>query len=109
MLSQEKDYLTYSLESKITEVVLNYLNKQPDIAAHKISDRFKKGISDILCCVQGTFVAIELKAKDGTASPHQKAFIKGIVDAGGLGGVCFTLGEVKNLVQQARERHGSSR
>lgn len=75
---------------------------QPDVKATKISDRFKKGIPDFLVCVSGVFVAIELKAKDGKRRKHQEIFIKEVIAAGGVGGTCDTLGQVKELVDKAR-------
>ncbi len=96
------DNVKYKLEADLTEVVKDWLDKQSDLYYFKVSDRFKKGISDILACVQGVFVAIELKAGNNTASPHQKFFIKNVVDAKGIGGVCETLGQVKVLIDEAR-------
>lgn len=75
-----------------------------DVKYDKISDRYTGGISDILACVGGLYVAIELKADGKTASADQKLFIKDVRAVGGIGGVCFTLGEVKALVEEARTR-----
>jgi hypothetical protein len=72
------------------------------LAFYKASDRYHKGISDFIVCVRGKFVGIELKKDDGVTSPHQLLFIKQIEKAGGIGGVCYTLAEVKALVEKAR-------
>lgn len=96
------DNVKYKLEADLTDAVKNWLDTQNDLYYTKVSDRFKKGISDILMCVRGIFVAIELKAGSNRATPHQRVFIKGIVDAGGVGGVCETLGQVKALIDEAR-------
>ena len=42
-----------------------------------------RGISDILLCVCGRFVAVELKAKDGIPSELQTRFLQRIEYAGG--------------------------
>lgn len=82
----------------------SWLEIQLDVKADKVSDRFNKGVSDFLCCVGGVYVAIELKAMDKEPSPHQILFIKEVQRAGGIAGVCETLGEVKALVSAAREK-----
>lgn len=102
--SLEEDMLTYAQEATLTKKVKAWLNTQDDIAYYKASDRYQKGISDFIICVDGIFVAAELKAAGGTASPHQKLFIKEIQRAGGIGGICYTLHDVKELVRAARLR-----
>lgn len=94
----------YRLEADLTRDVKKWLTKQEDVCFRKISDRFNKGISDILCCVGGVFVAVELKADDGTASPHQVLFIEDVVKHGGIGGICYTVGQVAELIQAARKK-----
>jgi len=94
----------YRLEADLTENVQEWLSLQSDLFHKKISDNFQKGISDILICVRGFFVAAELKADDGTATPHQIKFIENVKRAGGIGGVCYTLDEVILLVEKARNR-----
>jgi Holliday junction resolvase len=43
----------------------------------------KKGIPDLLCCVNGYFLAIEVKAENGKATDLQKWNIEKIKQAGG--------------------------
>jgi len=43
----------------------------------------KAGIPDLLCCVNGRFVAIELKTETGKASKLQEYHIKKIQESGG--------------------------
>ena len=43
----------------------------------------KKGIPDMLCCVNGHFVAIEVKATHGVVSELQKYNIRKINESGG--------------------------
>lgn len=96
------DDIKYQLEADLTKATTNWLDTQKDLYYTKIADRFKKGIPDILACVQGTFVAIELKAGKNTLSPHQKFFIKNVIAVGGVGGTCYTLRQVKVLIDEAR-------
>lgn len=45
----------------------------------------KAGIPDILCCCNGRFLGIEVKAANGKASPLQLYNLKKIDEAGGYG------------------------
>lgn len=49
----------------------------------------KKGIPDLLCCVNGKFLAIEIKAEKGVVSPLQKFQLKKIADSGGYAIVLY--------------------
>lgn len=44
----------------------------------------KAGVPDLLCCVNGRFVAIEVKAERGRVSPLQEHHIGEIEKAGGV-------------------------
>lgn len=81
-----------------------WLEIQPNLHHYKASDRYHKGISDIIVCVDGQFVGLELKKADGVTSPHQKLFIKQVTVAGGIAGICYTLGDAKRLIEAARQR-----
>ena len=49
----------------------------------------KKGIPDILSCINGYFVAIEVKAENGRPSELQKHQIKKINSVGGIGLILY--------------------
>ena len=49
----------------------------------------KSGIPDILCCCNGYFVAIEVKAPNGKPSELQKYNIQKINDSGGYGVILY--------------------
>lgn len=49
----------------------------------------KSGIPDILACVNGYFVGIEVKAQDGTPSDLQLLNVQKIRDAGGFAFVLY--------------------
>lgn len=49
----------------------------------------KSGIPDILCCCNGYFVAVEVKAQNGRPSALQKRNIKKINELNGIGVVLF--------------------
>lgn len=97
------DDVKYKQEATLTKKVKDYLEVQPDVTFYKASDRYHKGISDIVACVGGIFVAIELKKDGGVTSAHQALFISEVIKSGGLGAVCDTVGKVKYLIEQARQ------
>lgn len=54
----------------------------------KTNEKFMRGIPDILACINGRFVALELKdrgAKPQDHEPLQRHTIGLIIDAGGIG------------------------
>lgn len=58
----------------------------------------RKGRPDIVACVRGKFVAIEVKVLPDKPSPWQLRELKAIVDAGGMSLVAYSLDDVKALV-----------
>ena len=49
----------------------------------------KSGIPDLICCVNGHFVAIELKGSDGKPSELQKYNIRKINECNGTGVILY--------------------
>lgn len=94
----------HSSEASLTNDVRKWLELQTDLYWYKASDRYTKGVSDFIICINGIMVVAELKDDKGVPTAHQKLFIAGINKAGGIGGICYTLAEVKALVQAARNR-----
>lgn len=52
----------------------------------------KSGIPDILCCLNGKFIGIEVKQETGRPSDLQKHHLKDINDKGGFGILLFPSG-----------------
>lgn len=52
----------------------------------------KKGIPDLLCCVNGYFLAIEVKAQNGSPTPIQKFRCNQIRDSGGFSYIVYPSG-----------------
>jgi hypothetical protein len=59
------------------------------------------GVSDLVLCVNGWFVAIELKIKGNTTTRYQDDFIFSVTQAGGIAGTAYTWGAVKRLISMA--------
>lgn len=55
----------------------------------------KEGIPDILCCINGHFVAVEVKSQTGRPSPLQLHNIRKIREAGGFAFVLYPSGYEK--------------
>lgn len=91
----------YQSEATLTKKVREYLTARKDLFFWKASDRFQKGIPDIIVCVQGNFVGIELKTAVGSPSAQQKIFIKKINNAGGVAAVCRSVADVEEALQEA--------
>lgn len=74
--------------------VMKELRQLPNVTALKVIQATDSGVSDILCCVNGRFVAIELKADKGKPTPLQLLFLSKVTKAGGIARVCYTWGDV---------------
>lgn len=58
-----------------------------------------KGFPDLICCVCGLFVAVELKVGDNEMQPDQQIWKKRIENAGGIHTCLRTLGQFQFLIQ----------
>lgn len=59
------------------------------------------GVSDILGCIDGKLVCIEVKSATGRLSDNQKKFIEMIENAGGIAGVARNIDDVKEIIARA--------
>ena len=78
--------------------------KRDGIKASRICDRYNKGYSDVFICVRGIFVVAELKDDTGTPSPHQIQFIDEMRAAGAIGGICRSIKDVADLIEEAKQK-----
>lgn len=58
-----------------------------------------KGFPDLICCVCGLFVAVELKVGDNEMQSDQQIWKKRIEKAGGIHACLRTLGQFQFLIQ----------
>lgn len=95
----------YSDEGTLLKKVMEWLEpqKRERIKAIRVCDRYTKGYSDVFICVHGVLVLAELKDDTGTASPHQELFLEEMCAAGAIGGVCRSVKDVADLVEQAKQ------
>lgn len=74
------------LEKNFQKKVLAKLKTLPNTWFYKASDRVKNGIPDIIACVNGRFVAMELKRSKGfPLTPLQRHTLENIRKAEGWG------------------------
>lgn len=94
------------LETKFQNRVLKDLKSLPNTWVLKTQERARRGIPDILSCVAGHFVAIELKAsQEAIVSPLQCYEISKIEHSGGYSYIAYpenwdsVLKEIKQIVK----------
>ena len=87
-------------ERNIVSAILRYLRNLLRCYAWKThGNQYCAGIPDIVACVDGRFVAFEVKRPDGKTTPLQEATIQKIKEAGGLACVVHSVGEVKEALK----------
>jgi hypothetical protein len=84
-------------EQDLQTQIIKYITSLPGLA---INGQFtKSGIPDLICLVQGRFIAIEVKLDYNKPSPLQAHYIKHIQSLGGLAIEAYSLDDVKQLIR----------
>jgi hypothetical protein len=77
------------------------------VAIHGGGDPFQEaGISDLLVCHRGLFMAVEIKLPGQKASPRQSRFLRRVRAAGGIGAIVTSKEEAADLLSW---NHGDRR
>ena len=86
---------TYAIESKLQTKLIDVLKKTfgEYIWFSKISDRYNRGIPDIVGCINGKFFGLELKATKGKPTLLQMYAMDKINKAGGKACIVRTVAE----------------
>jgi len=89
-------------EQKLQSKILNYLKSRPDTWVVKTIAVNIRGCPDILACIDGRFVAIEVKApgKLSTVTPLQNYQIDQIQAAGGFAVAVDSLEKLKEKLEE---------
>ena len=84
-------------EQDIQTSIMNYISSIGGLPLkfNNIGIYAKAGVSDILACIRGRFVAIEVKKPGNKPSALQENFIKAVNTVGGLGFWADSLEDVK--------------
>ena len=73
------------LERDFKEIVIKDLKSLQNCYSVKTQELARRGVPDILACIGGKFVAIELKKEDGRVEPLQAHTLDKIIQSGGMG------------------------
>lgn len=77
-------------ERQFQKQVINFLNEQEIYHIKIWGGGFQRaGIPDLICCVNGLFFALELKAENGKATPLQMYNLRKIKESGGLAMILY--------------------
>ena len=90
-------------ESKEQKDVIDWVMRKENVWLVKFTATVfsKKGIPDLILCVNGRFVGIEMKRpKGGVRSPLQKREREKILKSGGICEFCETAVAAKRLIQE---------
>lgn len=71
-------------ETRFKQRVQKDLKRLPHSWFIKTQERSRRGVPDILGCVSGVFIAIELKDEGKEATKLQQVYLDKITDAGGI-------------------------
>ena len=88
------------LEKDITSKIMRYLKTLPYCFAWKEFGGMysTSGLPDIICCINGMFVAFEVKTDKGKLSKLQEIMIQRINAANGKAFNVTSVGEVKKIL-----------
>ncbi|HEA64720.1 MAG TPA: VRR-NUC domain-containing protein [Candidatus Aminicenantes bacterium] len=84
----------------LQKMCVAYLEKIPQCKVTSIipGPYGSKGISDLLVCLKGWFIAIELKIGDDDPTKLQEWYLGEVAEAGGVAFICRSLEEVKEIL-----------
>ena len=60
----------------------------------------QKGISDLIVCYKGRFIALEVKTSKGKLSEPQAEFLAEVVAKGGIGEVVRSIDDVERVIRE---------
>ena len=88
-------------ENDIVKAILKYLKTVPHCFSWKEHGGMygTAGIPDIIACVNGRFVAAEVKTEIGKTTALQDATIRKINSAGGTAVVVRSVDEVRSIIE----------
>lgn len=72
----------------------------------KVNLSSRNGVPDLLCCLRGRFIGIEVKSEQNKPTPLQEFNLRKITQAGGVGVVVRNLKEVEDLLKQIGDKNG---
>lgn len=91
-------------EAKLQEQCLDYVKElsrkgEPIVAINQHGSAYgSRGVPDIIMCIKGFFVAVELKVGDNEPTALQNHWLEKITDAGGDANVCYNMDDFKRII-----------
>ena len=85
-------------EQAIQSLILKELTDN-DILSIKVISCNKRGVSDIICNIQGQFTAIEVKRPYGVMSNYQLSFFEQVIKTNGVSVLINNVQEIKPIIQ----------
>ena len=89
-------------EQAVQKKIIDYLEKELGAVSFKIVQSNKRGTPDILACLNGQFIAVEVKKKGklSTVTPIQQHQLSQILLAGGIAILTDDLAQFKEILAQ---------
>jgi len=66
----------------------------------KVIKASKSGVPDVLACLDGKFIALEVKTIKGKVSPIQEYHVQKVLCAGGICGIVRSVDEALRLIAE---------
>ena len=89
------------LERDIQRKILAYIKTLPCCHCFKVAQGAYSviGVSDIICCCNGKFVALEVKTPKGKPTKLQLKFLERITNTGGIASIVRNIDDVKEILK----------
>jgi len=90
-------------EQQIQKKIIIMLEETYDAYTVKVVSASKSGVPDIICCIEGRFIAIEAKKPESknNVSKLQEYNLSQIEQRGGISMVAWDVGMVKEILREA--------
>ena len=87
-------------EKDIVAAIMRYLKTVPDCFAWKEHGGMygTAGLPDVICCINGRFVGLEIKTPKGKATALQTAVLRKIRDSGGVARIVRSVEEAEAVI-----------
>lgn len=89
-------------EQNIQTNIMNYISSIGGlpIKQNQLGIYAQAGVPDLICCVKGHFIGIEVKQPGKKPKPIQKAFLEAITKCGGIAFYATSVEEVKDKLKE---------
>jgi Holliday junction resolvase len=84
-------------EAQVQKKIIDYLEEN-GAYVFKVIKSNRSGVADVIACLNGAFIAFEVKAAKGRPSPLQVKHVEYVRASGGLSEIVYSLEEVKECL-----------